>query len=160
LFSWPSPTRTVQVLADPVHGAADPYAIVERVFIFANTGGGFAPGPAVEVNGRPGFDLAHPAPLGLAILGETGRRLRGSSQSSACRLADGNEIRVVALHGDAVFRYSAAMDWLPLPQVADRDDALIEVFGPKGVALAATTSVHNASTEQWSALPHRSAIHI
>jgi hypothetical protein len=49
LFAWPSPKRTVQVLADPARGAAGPYAIVER--FFADTRG-HGVGSPVDINGR------------------------------------------------------------------------------------------------------------
>ncbi len=49
LFAWPSPKRTVQVLADPARGATGSYAIVER--FFANTRGHGAGSP-VDINGR------------------------------------------------------------------------------------------------------------
>jgi len=51
LFAWPSSRRTVQVVADPVRGVAQPYAVVER--FFANGEGHDMPGPLVDVNGRP-----------------------------------------------------------------------------------------------------------
>ena len=51
MFAWPSSRRTVQVVADPVRGVAQPYAVVER--FFANGEGHDMPGPLVDVNGRP-----------------------------------------------------------------------------------------------------------
>jgi hypothetical protein len=199
LFAWPSPKRTVQVLADPSRGAAGPYAIVER--FFANTHSSRGPGTPVTINGRsawvyvgvygqgsvrwmlpdgsqayirtrdidraglvaiarglrsraaasriPGFDLTRPAPLGLVIVGETADPVHGTSLGSACTLANGREVRVGVLYGDTVFQYGVAIDNLPLPVVAERDNAVITVYGPSAAALI--TAVHNATTQQWAA---------
>ncbi|MDP9334997.1 MAG: hypothetical protein M3Q30_17045 [Actinomycetota bacterium] len=97
----------------------------------------------------PGFDLTRPAPLGLAIVGETADPVRGSSDNSVCTLANGGEVRVAVLHGDTVFRYGVAIDNLPLPAVAERDNAVITVYGPNAAALI--TAVHNATSQQWAA---------
>lgn len=103
----------------------------------------------------PGFDLTRPSPLGLAVVGETAGQVRGTLESSGCTLANGADVRVSALHGDAVFRYGVAMDWLPLPVVAVRGDAAVMVVGPPAAALKASRSVHNASIQQWAALLRR-----
>ncbi len=82
-------------------------------------------------------------------------RLQGTSQSSGCTLASGADLRISALHGDAVFQFGVAMDWLPLPVVAQRGDAVVMIVGPAATAQAAMRSVHNASAQQWAALLRR-----
>jgi len=103
----------------------------------------------------PGFDVTRPAPLGLAVVGETAGPIRGTSQSSGGKLANGADVTVSALHGNTVFQYGVAMDWLPLPVVTKRGDAVVMIIGPPATALAAVRSVHNASAQQWAALLRR-----
>lgn len=100
----------------------------------------------------PGFDLTRPAPLGLAVVGETAGPVHGTSESSGCTLTNGADLNVSALHGDTVFEYGVAMDWVPLPAVAERGDTAVMVVGPPAAALTASRSVHDASVQQWAAL--------
>jgi hypothetical protein len=99
-----------------------------------------------------GFDLASPAPSRRVILGETAGTVEGDAVSSLCRQADGSTLTVSALRGNPVFQYGVALDALPLPDIGQRGDTVVIVFGPKPAATAALTSVHNATPQQWALL--------
>jgi len=103
----------------------------------------------------PGLDVTRPAPYGLAVVGETAGPSDGTSESSGCTLPNGADLNVSALHGDIVFEYGAALDWVPLPVVAERSDTAVMVVGPAEAALTASRSVHNPGVRQWAALLRR-----
>jgi hypothetical protein len=104
----------------------------------------------------PGFELAVPAPFGLALVSETAGPLRSTGASSTCTLSGGVQVTVAVYRGDAVSRFAAPMDALPLPVVAERDGAVVAIFSQDaGAASRASRSVHNATTRQWAALLHR-----
>lgn len=104
----------------------------------------------------PGFDVARPAPFGLALVGGTAGPVRSIGASSTCTLTSGVQVTVGVLRGDAVSRFAPPMDAFPLPVLAERDDAVVMTFSPDAAAaLRASRSVHNATIAQWAALLHR-----
>ena len=112
--------------------------------------------PRTSSSQMPGFDLARPAPFGLAVVDGTAGPIRSTGVGSTCTLANGVQVTVQVLRGDRVSRYALPMDFLPLPVVAEHGDAVVSIFSPDtAAALRASRSVHNATTQQWAALLHR-----
>lgn len=109
--------------------------------------------PRTATSPIPGFDLARPAPFGLALVGETAGPVRSSGVSSTCTLTSGVQVTVGVLRGDAVSRFAPALDTSPLPVLAERDGAVVAIFSPDAAAARrASRSVHNATVQQWAAL--------
>jgi hypothetical protein len=112
--------------------------------------------PRTATSRVPGFDLARPAPFGLALVDGTDGPIHSSGVGSTCTLANGVQVTVQVLRGDRVSRYALPMDFLPLPVIAEHGDAVVSIFSPDtAAALRASRSVRNASTQQWAALLHR-----
>jgi hypothetical protein len=107
----------------------------------------------------PGFELARPAPFGLALVGETAGAIRSVGVSSTCKLTSGVDVTVSVLRGDAVSRFAGPMDAFPLPVLAQRDGVVVAIFSTDAAAARrASRSVHNATTRQWAGLLDRPSL--
>ena len=108
---------------------------------------GLTPRPAAAA--VPGFDFTPPAGSGLTLMDES-NGLNGHSVGSQCLLANGASVYAGLLSGDLVFQYAVALDWIPLPVVAELDGRIVRIIGNRGPATQALYSLTNATPEQWA----------
>lgn len=88
----------------------------------------------------PGFDFRTPSGSALQLVDET-NDLRGTFTSLQCVLANGANLGLAVLDGSPVFQYAVALDWIPLPVVAEAGRRVISVIGPSREAHAAMNSL-------------------
>jgi len=101
----------------------------------------------------PGFDIIGDLPNNATLIGESIGSVEGAGSTSYCLLEEGFYLRIGLLQGDVVYRFGAAIDFIPLPLVQQiGSDQVLITIGTGLVPETVLDDVTDATPEQWDAL--------